>query len=135
MRSRFDDFYEAFSKDDKDRIKESEKGTVATQEDHKMKSRVIYEIDKIKYTENNGGLKVHIDNLQRKQIEFIIDVLNKLKFPYKRELTKSEEYENAYVYRFIADDRVGGKEYSSDDIYSLEDVLCIGLKQNKLPTL
>jgi len=100
-----------------------------------MKSRVIYEIDKIKYTENNGGVKVHIDNLQCKQIEFIIDVLNKLKFPYKRELTKSDEYENAYVYRFIVDDRVGGKEYSIDDICSLEDVLYIGLKQNKLVQL
>ena len=128
MRSRFDDFYEAFNE-------ELEKGTVVTQENHKMKSRVIYEIDKIKYTENNGGVKVHIDNLQCKQIEFIIAVLNKLKFPYKRELTKSEEYENAFVYRFIVDDRVGGKEYNSCDIYYLECVLNIGLKQNKLVQL
>lgn len=128
MRSRFDDFYEAFNK-------ELEKGTVVTQEDHKMKSRVIYEIDEIKYTENNGEITIHIDDLQRKAIQYIIDILDKLKFPYKQELTKSEEYENAYVYKFVADDEAGGKEYSIDDICSLEDVLCIGLKQNKLPRL
>lgn len=95
-----------------------------------MKRRVIYEIDEIKYTENNGEITIHIDALQYKAIQYIIDILDKLKFPYKQELTKSEEYENAYVYRFVADDEAGGKEYSSDDIYSLEDTLCIGLKQN-----
>lgn len=129
MRSRFDDFYEAFNK-------ELEKGTVVTQEDHKMKSRVIYEIDKIKYTENNDGtIAVHIDDRQLKQIEFIIDVLNKLKFPYKRELTKSDEYENAFAYRFIADDKAYNIAYCRDDVYSLKCILWIGLKQNKLVQL
>lgn len=100
-----------------------------------MESRVIFEIDEIKYTECNGEIIVHISDLQYKAIQFVIDVLDKLNFPYKKEWAKSDEYENAFVYRFVADDEAGGKEYSSDDIYSLEDVLCIGLKQNKLPTL
>lgn len=100
-----------------------------------MKNRVIYEIDEIKYTENNGEITVHINKLQYKAIQYIIDILDKLKFPYKNELTKSEEYENAFVYRFIADDAAYNKAYCRDDIYSLTCVLYIGLKQNNIPIL
>ena len=100
-----------------------------------MESRVIYEIDEIKYTENDGTMVVHIDDLQCKAIQYITDVLDKLKFPYKQELTKSDEYENAFTYKFVVDDEAGGKEYSIDDICSLEDVLCIGLIQNNLPAI
>ena len=97
-----------------------------------MESRIIYEIDEIKYTECNGEIIVHISDLQYKAIQFVIDVLDKLNFPYKQELAQSDEYENAFEYRFVADDEAGGKEYSIDDICALEDTLCIGLKQNNI---
>lgn len=92
-----------------------------------MLERVIWAIGGVKFAIKNGEMVIPPDDLQYKKVEFVTYILDKLKFPYRKEWAKSNKYKNLLMYRFVVDE-MSDKQVSTDDIYTVQGILKMALR-------
>lgn len=92
-----------------------------------MFERVIWAIGGVKFTIKNGEMVIPPDDLRYKKVEFVTDILDKLKFPYRKEWAKSSKYKGTLMYRFVVDE-TSNKKVSTDDIYVVQNIIKMALR-------
>ena len=88
-----------------------------------MKERVIWAIGGVKCKKKIGQIIISPYDPQYQKVEFVENILNNMKVPYKKQWTVSKVDKHVLLYRFVADDNWGGIPMSADDIFVIQNLL------------
>lgn len=89
-----------------------------------MRERIIWTVEGVKFNKKNGKMIIPPDDPQYQKLLFVSEYLDKIKFPYRIRIDKSDK--NTLKYRFVVDD-FSDIQVRTDDIYAVQDALRISL--------